>query len=551
MTVKLEDVGLVFVDISDEDGIAVIEVSEQGPAGPPGATGPAGPAGATGPQGPIGATGVQGSTGSPGPSGPQGADSTVPGEMGATGSTGPDGITGSTGVRGSRWFVGASSPTIGNLEGDLYYDEINDVLYVYTAGNYEYYTNLKGADGVDGATGPFGDTGATGPISMVPGPTGPQGFTGATGNTGATGPSGVFSPQADQTITGNISGGAAIPTGLTPGQVRSTIGLGTAALAASTDFDLSGSASAAQAAAIAAAATDATAKANAKVADAINDGTTTVAPSQNAVFDALALKADLASPALTGNPTAPTQAVGNSSTRIATTAFVQGARLPAAPYYGTGADGDVTFSSNTTITSDLENGLKNYRNVTVASGVTLTVVGLVLFSGTLTNNGTISARGNDGVLNGQGLRSGGLFPATVISNAGANGSNNAVGTGGSPVANPTSSQAVMGGGRGGTGGTAAAGSVAGGAAGLLVTLNSLTEAAWRNHFWSIVSGVAMTRGSSPLHVCGGGGFIALVTEDSAHSFTFNVAGGTGGTGLGTGATGIAGSAGNTYIALGA
>lgn len=35
-----------------------------------------------------------------------------------------------------------------------------------------------------------------------------------------------------------------------------------------------------------------TAEINAKVADAINNGTTTVAPSQNAVFDALALKAD-------------------------------------------------------------------------------------------------------------------------------------------------------------------------------------------------------------------------------------------------------------------
>ena len=259
MTVKLEDVELVFVDISDEDEIAVIEVSEQGPAGPPGATGvrgndgspgatgptgptgpsggptgpsgpagstgatgpmstvsgpagPAGPAGATGPQGPIGATGVQGSTGSPGPSGPQGADSTVPGEMGATGSTGPDGITGSTGVRGSRWFVGASSPTIGNLEGDLYYDEINDVLYVYTAGNYEYYTNLKGADGVDGATGPFGDTGATGPISMVPGPTGPQGFTGATGNTGATGPAAPSTlwPQFPLPGSATFTGAAAL-----------------------------------------------------------------------------------------------------------------------------------------------------------------------------------------------------------------------------------------------------------------------------------------------------------------------------------------------------
>ena len=37
----------------------------------------------------------------------------------------------------------------------------------------------------------------------------------------------------------------------------------------------------------------------------------------------LALKAPLASPALTGNPTAPTQEAGNNSTRIATTAFVQ------------------------------------------------------------------------------------------------------------------------------------------------------------------------------------------------------------------------------------
>lgn len=40
---------------------------------------------------------------------------------------------------------------------------------------------------------------------------------------------------------------------------------------------------------------------------------------------ALAALAPLASPALTGNPTAPTQSAGNSSTRLATTAFVQAA----------------------------------------------------------------------------------------------------------------------------------------------------------------------------------------------------------------------------------
>lgn len=39
----------------------------------------------------------------------------------------------------------------------------------------------------------------------------------------------------------------------------------------------------------------------------------------------LALKAPLASPALTGNPTAPTQTAGNNSTRVATTAYADGA----------------------------------------------------------------------------------------------------------------------------------------------------------------------------------------------------------------------------------
>ncbi|WP_138332070.1 MULTISPECIES: hypothetical protein [Rhizobium] len=44
----------------------------------------------------------------------------------------------------------------------------------------------------------------------------------------------------------------------------------------------------------------------------------------NLVSD-LALKAPLASPALAGNPTAPTQAAGNNSTRLATTAYADAA----------------------------------------------------------------------------------------------------------------------------------------------------------------------------------------------------------------------------------
>lgn len=61
---------------------------------------------------------------------------------------------------------------------------------------------------------------------------------------------------------------------------------------------------------------------NAVVEDAIVDGVTTKAPSQNAVFEALSLKADLASPALTGTPTAPTATAGTNTNQLATTAFV-------------------------------------------------------------------------------------------------------------------------------------------------------------------------------------------------------------------------------------
>jgi hypothetical protein len=49
------------------------------------------------------------------------------------------------------------------------------------------------------------------------------------------------------------------------------------------------------------------------------------APSQNAVFDALALKADLASPTFTGTPAAPTAADDTNTTQLATTAFVKNA----------------------------------------------------------------------------------------------------------------------------------------------------------------------------------------------------------------------------------
>ncbi len=62
---------------------------------------------------------------------------------------------------------------------------------------------------------------------------------------------------------------------------------------------------------------------DAKVEDALVDGVTTKAPSQNIVFDELALKAPLASPTFTGTPIAPTAGINTNTTQIATTAFVR------------------------------------------------------------------------------------------------------------------------------------------------------------------------------------------------------------------------------------
>jgi len=60
-----------------------------------------------------------------------------------------------------------------------------------------------------------------------------------------------------------------------------------------------------------------------QIASSISDGDTTHAPDGNSVFDALALKAALASPTFTGTPAAPTAAQATNTTQLATTAFVK------------------------------------------------------------------------------------------------------------------------------------------------------------------------------------------------------------------------------------
>lgn len=278
--------------------------------------------------------------------------------------------------------------------------------------------------------------------------------------------------------------------------------------------------------------------------------------------------------------------------------------------FGTGADGDVTIAANTSITSDLTNGVKNYRNLTINSGVTLTLPGGIIFvSDTLTLTGTISANGNNGASNAAGATVGGPFVAGTALNGGANGANSGAGTQGAPTANPTGGQVVIGGGRGGSGGTANSGGTAGGTAGALASLTSISDAGWRSHLPSILTAMVQSR-AIPLQVTGGGtgggggagsggigggggsgggcviivarhvsgsgtisanggnggnafsgnsggggggggGFVVLFTGDSSSSITLTAAAGTGGTALGTGANGVNGSAGNTLTIVGA
>ncbi len=83
----------------------------------------------------------------------------------------------------------------------------------------------------------------------------------------------------------------------------------------------------------------------------------------------LALKAPLASPALTGTPTAPTAAVGTNNTQVATTAYADRMRYFATPE-DFGAAGDGSTNDATALQSCIDDsrgcmlGRKNYRTTT-------------------------------------------------------------------------------------------------------------------------------------------------------------------------------------------
>lgn len=90
------------------------------------------------------------------------------------------------------------------------------------------------------------------------------------------------------------------------------------------------------------------------------DAVTTIAPSKNAVRDQMELKANLASPALTGTPTAPTATALSGSFQVATTQYADNADavIEATTLHKTGnesASGTKTFTGKM-VTSSTTNG---------------------------------------------------------------------------------------------------------------------------------------------------------------------------------------------------
>lgn len=150
--------------------------------------------------------------------------------------------------------------------------------------------------------------------------------------------------------------------------LRTLAGLGTAATQATSAFDAAGAAAAAQAAsqpldsdltAIAALTTTAFGRSLLAAADA-------AALRVLAGVD-LTLLAPLASPALTGNPTVPTQTAGNNSTRAASTAYADGAVATEASR-ATAAEGLLVPKSLVTAKGDLVGATASGVPARVAAG---------------------------------------------------------------------------------------------------------------------------------------------------------------------------------------
>lgn len=281
-----------------------------------------GPQGIQGIQGPTGPQGLKGDTG---PAGPQGEK----GDKGDTGSQGPTGPTGVQGPAGlglnlkGQVANAAALPASGNL---------NDGWIALDTGNVHIWdgTQWVNAGRLQGPEGPAGPQGPQGPV----GPTGPQGPIGPAGNpywtlsgsnlstldTSQNVGVGTNSPAAKLHVNGtfrvdstsNFIGAVTAPT--------AAVGTNTTQVATTAFVN----------AAIANDVPTASETVAGRVELATAAETTAGLDNTRAVHPVglkveLDKKADLASPAFTGTPTAPTPTVGSNTTQIATSAFVTSA----------------------------------------------------------------------------------------------------------------------------------------------------------------------------------------------------------------------------------
>lgn len=321
-----------------------------GPAGAAGATGaagpqgPAGPTGNPGPQGVTGPQGIPGATGAVGPIGPQGPAGAT-GATGAQGPAGPQGISGQTavivgqfgasktpanlppsGVIPANWDAAGVPPAqLTMQDGQALYYTVNGHVWAFVG------TSMVSAGWIDlgGAQGPAGPAG----------PTGPQGAAGATGPQGPAGPTAVSANAGNYATLGTDSlifvptppapptpasaaplmdGTAAIGTSLLYARQDHVHPTDTSRYAASNPSGYVTSAGAASAAPV----------------QSVAGRTGAVTLTHTDITDwtaSLAPYALLASPALTGTPTAPTAAVSTNTTQLATTAFVLGQAATVAP----------------------------------------------------------------------------------------------------------------------------------------------------------------------------------------------------------------------------
>lgn len=255
-------------------------------------------------------------------------------------------------------------------------------------------------------------------------------------------------------------------------------------------------------------------------------------------------------------------------------------------FYGPGTDGDVTISSNTTLTKDMF-----YNNLTINNTFTLNTGGYRIFvKGTLTNNGTIANNGSNasGATGGAGgaagsVGSGGAGANSPGLNSGAGGGGGGVviiyaknvavqgtvtalggngGNGGVPIgANigtaataPTKTLIQTGtGGKGGNATNAGGAAVSGNVSGMSTVFLATTKMFFDFISISLLSGgVGGSSGAAIGGVDSGGGgggqggFILFVYSTLTTSGSLTVTGGTGGNGQ---AAGLAGNAGSSGLAV--